>query len=336
MFMDILMLAGSLALILLCCVVFVNAVERFAQTLGLHQGITGSILAAISTALPETIVPIIAILFTKGSGGHEIGVGAIAGAPFMLATLAFFVSGLAVVVYAILKRRPITINADVSCLSRDLIFFLVYYGIAVGTTLIHDKVIVKSIVAVALLLSYGVYLKWTFDSDVAEVEGVEELYLSRFLRLPSTMLSVLVQLLLSVVFMVVGANFFIKGVQMLSTTMGIAPLILSLVITPIATELPEKFNSVIWIGRKKDTLALGNITGAMVFQSCFPVVFGMLFTNWNLKGVTLMSAIMALSSAVIVLVWIRVRRSINPFILMTGGVLYAIFIAYVLTHTKPQ
>ena len=32
----------------------------------------------------------------------------------------------------------------------------------------------------------------------------------------------------------------------------------------IATELPENVNSVLWIRRRKDTLAMGNITGAMV------------------------------------------------------------------------
>ena len=61
---------------------------------------------------------------------------------------------------------------------------------------------------------------------------------------------------------------------MLSETLGAAPLIMSLLITPIATELPEKFNSVLWIRQRKDTLALGNITGAMVFQSTFPVSVG--------------------------------------------------------------
>ena len=64
---------------------------------------------------------------------------------------------------------------------------------------------------------------------------------------------------------------------------GMDPTILALVIAPIATELPEKFNSVIWVRTGKDTLAMGNITGAMVFQSCLPTVLGMLFTEWTFK-----------------------------------------------------
>src|SRR5512136_1999189 len=97
MAIDIVMLLASLGLILLSCAVFVNAIEWFGKALNLHQGIVGSILAAIGTALPETIIPILAILFTKGAAGHDIGIGAIAGAPFLLATLGFFVTGSAVV-----------------------------------------------------------------------------------------------------------------------------------------------------------------------------------------------------------------------------------------------
>ena len=61
---------------------------------------------------------------------------------------------------------------------------------------------------------------------------------------------------------------------------GLDPTILALIIAPIATELPEKFNSVLWVRNGKDTLAMGNITGAMVFQSCLPTVLGLLFTTW--------------------------------------------------------
>ena len=81
--LDIVMLAASLVIILASCYIFVNAVESLGKAYKLHQGIVGSILAAIGTALPETIIPVIAILFTSGAAAHDVGIGAIAGAPFM-------------------------------------------------------------------------------------------------------------------------------------------------------------------------------------------------------------------------------------------------------------
>jgi len=94
--------------------------------------------------------------------------------------------------------------------------------------------------------------------------------------------------------------------------------------------MPEKFNSVLWIGRRKDTLALGNITGAMVFQSCIPVVFGMIFTDWNIHGITLVSAVLAILSGSLVFLWLRIRKSLSPYVLLTGGISYSIFIFFLL------
>ena len=79
-------------------------------------------------------------------------------------------------------------------------------------------------------------------------------------------------------------HFFVEEIQQISMAMKIPAMLLSLIITPIATELPEKFNSVMWIKGKKDNLALGNITGAMVFQSCIPTAIGLAFTPWILKA----------------------------------------------------
>ena len=115
--------------------------------------------------------------------------------------------------------------------------------------------------------------------------------------------------------------------------LAVPPIILSLIITPIATELPEKINSVIWVGKGKDTLALGNITGAMVFQSCFPVVFGMLFTeSATLKGATLVSAACALASAVVVLAWVKVNKEAHQsfYSLSKGGAFYCALILYLI------
>jgi cation:H+ antiporter len=323
---DIIMLLASLGLILLSCALFVNAVEWFGKTFNLHQGIVGSVLAAIGTAMPETIIPVLAILFTKGTSGHAIGIGAIAGAPFMLGTLGLFVTGSAVIINTMLKRRTIEMHFDRAILSRDLLFFIIYYGIAVSTTFYHDVHALKWIVAFSLPVSYALYLKMTICGGAAEIENVQTLYATRFFRLRTTVPWIIAQLVIGLLLIICGAHFFITYVALLSKTLGASPLLLSLIITPIATELPEKVNSVIWVGRKKDTLALGNITGAMVFQSCFPVAFGILFTEWDLRGPTMVSALCALGMALMTLLWVRITKKLSPFILLFGGVLYAVFL----------
>ena len=263
---DISLSAISLALILFACFIFTNAIEWLGKKLNLGHGIVGSVFAAVGTGLPETVIPIIAILFYHDAGSNEIGVGAIAGALFMLSTLAFFVTGLAVVIYSIAGKRTLKMNADPKVISRDLTFFLAIYSVAVLTTFIHTYVIIKGVIAAVLLLSYILYLKVSFAKDSEDGEEVEELLVSKVFKVPTNWMWIVIQLLVALAGILFGAHTFIRYVEGLAGLLGVAPLVLSIIITPIATELPEKFNSVIWTGRKKDTLALGNITGAMVFR----------------------------------------------------------------------
>jgi cation:H+ antiporter len=210
-----------------------------------------------------------------------------------------------------------------------LTFFIIIYGIAVGTTFIHQYSILKTVIAICLLLSYLLYLKKSFSGECAQCEVLDKLYLSRIFKVKTTLTWIIVQALLALAGIVIGAHFFVQYVEDMANHLHIAPLILSIIITPIATELPEKLNSVIWTGRKKDTLALGNISGAMVFQSCFPVAFGIIFTPWNLKGPTLASAIIVLAAALINLIWIKIRNTINPLVLLFDGALYATFLVII-------
>jgi len=103
--------------------------------------------------------------------------------------------------------------------------------------------------------------------------------------------------------------------------------LISLVLAPLATELPEKVNSVLWIRDGKDTLALGNITGAMVFQSTIPVTLGVLFTSWNLGPLNLFSVALALVSGGLIYVVLRSRITLHSWHLMVGGVFYLLFLA---------
>jgi len=301
---------------------FTNAVEWLGRIMNLGHSVVGSVLAAVGTALPETIIPIIAICFFKGEGPGQIAVGAIAGAPFMLSTLAFFITGAAVLIYAAMGKRKAVITADIKGISRDLVFFIILYGAAVLSTFLRGIIAARTIIAGVLILSYILYLKLTFTHGGESEDDPEELYFSNWLNRKNSMVLIITQLVLSLVIMVSAADFFVKYTEKLSVLLGMAPLILSILITPIATELPEKLNSIIWVGKGKDTLALGNITGAMVFQSCFPVAFGVMFTPWNLQGVTIVSAELALAAAVLNLIWIRVTKSFNPYFMLATGALY--------------
>jgi len=96
-----------------------------------------------------------------------------------------------------------------------------------------------------------------------------------------------------------------------------------------ATELPEKINSFFWAREGKDTLALGNITGAMVFQSTLPLAFGMAFTDRHLGSYTVAAALLALAGAALAIFELVIRKRFLGRAVLTWALLYASFVIYV-------
>ncbi|MFM7390399.1 MAG: sodium:calcium antiporter [Vampirovibrionales bacterium] len=344
MWIDIALILALLVGIVWVCSVFTNAIEWLGHRLSLSQGAVGSVLAAVGTALPETIVPIVAIVGGLVSGNvaasHEIGIGAILGAPFMLGTLAFFISGATVVLAWLFKRRSLVMPVDEGQFNRDALTFLLAYGLAIGAAFLPNcpyQQELKYGIALALVAIYALYAYRTLSTDAppapSEDEGdvnanghLDPLLLAPKNPNPSNTL-IYVQTGLGLLGIVVLAHFFVHEIEHLSHVLGLPALLLSLVIIPIATELPEKFNSVTWLLAKKDTLAIGNLTGAMVFQSCIPAAVGVAFTPWHLEGLAPVNVVLTAASALVCMgLAYLVPKTWTPWVLMLGGGFYAYFI----------
>lgn len=328
-----LFLLFGLVLILFAAEGFTNGIETLGRRFSLSQAVVGSLLAAVGTALPETILPIVAILFYGGASAQAIGVGAILGAPFMLSTLAFFLVGLTVLVsWLNKKRRNLTLGIEPHSLKRDLLFFIFLYSLAVFVPLIFGRTY-SVVITLILIAGYVVYAWLTFRGESGAIEHSAEMYLWRIIKKAGVtktknppLLLILFQVSGALFIMVMGAHTFVEHLEHISISLGMNPLLFALLLAPVATELPEKFNSVTWSWKGRDALAMGNITGAMVFQSTFPVSVGLIFTEWHLTGMALFSALIALTSSLVVLIEVTLKKRLSPVSLLFGGVLYLLYV----------
>jgi len=321
---------AALVAILLGAAFFTNAVEILGGRLGMRQGAVGSLLAAVGTALPESMIAVVAILepVLKGGPSEEgalIGIGAILGAPFMLATLAMFVVGVSALIFRRRRDQGTGLRIDAATIGRDVGFFLVFFAVAAGVGLVELPFYLKVVVALVLACGYGLYVRRTLSSGEHLEEVPEKLLLLPRSQHPA-LLAVVFQTLASLGVIIAGAHFFVDAVEHAAAGLGLPAGLIALVLAPLATELPEKFNSIFWMRDGKDTLALGNVTGAMMFQSTVPVAFGVLFTPWNLTLLDLFAVVLALASGGLVYLTLRRSGTLRAGGLMLGGLFYVAFV----------
>jgi cation:H+ antiporter len=322
----IIMFVASVVVTLGGCTLFTNAIEWLGKRLKVPEGAVGSIFAAIGTTLPETSIPVIAIFFGTGQERTEVGLGAILGAPFMLSTLVLPILAGLLIVYARLGKRAAAFNLDYREVRIDLQFFLVAYALAMACVFVSTPLI-RYLVAGLLVALYGFYIRIKFASEHHGDASVDPLFFARRAARPSYVLIGL-QGTLGLLGLVGGAHLFVTAAKSLSIELNVSPLLLALLIAPLATELPEMSNSFLWLYQKKDTLAVGNVTGAMVFQGTFPVSVGLIGTNWNLSPMAMSTmglALIAVGMSFVQLLWGGHWR---PWMLGLSALLYLGFTLY--------
>ena len=299
--MDVVLLLISFAIVLAGALLFTNAVEWVGHELKLGEGAVGSVLAAVGTATPETLIAIVALLDAT-EGSEDVAIGAIVGAPFLLATLAMGLVGLFAYLYRERRQQGLELVAHGPTLERDLLTFLAFF-LAAGLLAWGPPAAVRIPVGIAFLAAYVLYVRSTLRGG-GNVQGEETLDPLLFDRRPErrsdpSLGLCAVQLLVGLGAMVGGAHLFVEQLLSLADSIGVEPLVLALVLAPLATELPEKVNSFFWVREGKDALALGNVSGAMVFQSTIPVGIGLIFTNWSLNGNAVLSICLGLVGGLI-------------------------------------
>ncbi len=318
----VLLFVVSVAVTLGGCALFTNAIEWLGKRRGISEGAVGSVFAAIGTTLPETSIPIIAIFFGESQDEVEVGLGAILGAPFMLSTLVLPILAVLLLLYARAGKRTARFHLNYREVLIDLTFFMFGYFVALGCAFLPARLI-HLIAAGALICLYIYYMKLKFTPAGGEEEGgdLEPLIFDKTAATPSYAM-IAFQALLGLGGLILGAHLFVLAAESMAGLFDMSPLILALLIAPLATELPEMSNSFLWLYRKKDRLAVANVTGAMVFQGTFPVALGLIGTEWSIAPSALTTMILAVQAVGVCLLQILIGGQWRPWLLAAGAVFY--------------
>lgn len=319
----ILLLLGSALVIYLACEYFVNGVEWVGQQFGISKNATGTVLAAFGTALPESVVTFVAVVFGDGPAQKEIGVGAAIGGPLVLGTVAYAVVGLT---FLLSKQR-----ADGSFLSRpaarrligDQRWFMSIFVFKAALGLVAFAI--KPWLGVLFLAAYAAYVRQEMaaEGETGSAHDLEPLKIRPRDAVPRRAWPLL-QTGAALVVIFVSSQVFVHQIDAIGPWLGLSPQLVALLLSPIATELPEILNAVIWVRQGKQTLALSNISGAMMIQATIPSALGLLFTSWMLQHALVWAAVVTILS-IAGLYWCLRRNTLTPRTMTGFGLLYALF-----------
>ena len=326
MILTLALLLGSAVVIYIACEYFVNAVEWVGQHFGVSRTAVGTVLAAFGTALPESVVTLVAVVFGKTEAQKDIGIGAALGGPLALSTLAYAVVGGVFLLDAARRRKPIAAEFSTTRLANDQAWFLGVFVFKVGLGLVAFAW--KPWLGALFLAAYGLYVWRELSSeghaaDEVGEEGREALKLRPHTENPSTAWAVL-QTLAALAVIFFASQLFVHQLEKVGPWLGLSPQLVALLLSPIATELPEILNAVIWVRQGKTSLALGNISGAMMIQATVPSALGLFFTPWLLGAPLLWAAVVTMAAIVVMLVLLK-RQALTARRLLAMAALYGVF-----------
>lgn len=359
--LHVILLLGCAVVIYLACEWFVNAVEWLGVALRVGPIAVGTILAAAGTALPESVVTLVAVTLGRGEQSKDVGVGAAMGGPLALATIAYGVTGLMLllrsrragrrravvpdtvpdqVLDAVLDAVPspgsmtqagsgadergedsrtdpdrggpsgdgFRLDRSVTDrLARDQAWFMAIFVFKVGLGLVAFAI--KPWLGLLFFAMYAVYFWHEIRGGDGEADG-EDLEPLKLLpgRPRPPMWAVGLQTLVTLVVIFGASQLFVQQLEWAGPALGLPATVVALLLSPIATELPEVMNAVIWVRAGKTRLALANISGAMMIQATVPSGLGLLFTPWHFTAPLLLSGLVTMAAIAYLLITMRSGR----------------------------
>jgi cation:H+ antiporter len=352
--LHVVLLLVCAVVIYLACEWFVNAVEWLGVRLKVGPVAVGTILAAAGTALPESVVTLVAVLFGSKESGAQVGIGAALGGPLVVGTIAYGVTG-GMLLWRRRGRRPAPVpvlartagtpdvpvlsdvheaddldGTDTRRLARDQTWFLAIFAVKLALGFVAFAI--KPWFGLLFLAAYAVYFRREISGDGEEAsgEGLERLRFQRRRAEPTT-LAVLTQTLVTLVVVFLASQLFVTQLEWAGPALGLPAAVVALLLSPIATELPETMNAIIWVRQGKAELALANISGAMMIQATVPSAVGLFFTPWLFDTPLALAGIFTMAAVAYLLIVLRLKR-LNPATLACAALFYVGFAVALVVH----
>ena len=230
----------------------------------------GRTLLSVATTLPEIAI----VAYAASAGSYGIALGAGLGSNVLMMTL-----GLAIMLI-IATTRLSKKKINVSSFKLDKIFLLLT-ALVSAILFIDGYHFIDGVVFTALFLAYVfvAFYEMKLEKKKDKEKIIEEYSnTSESINLPTNQKQLIKS---GIIFMIgtigifLGAEPFIESLVHVSVEIGVSAVILSVVISPIAGEMPEKISLMLLArkGAQGTSIAIANVLGSKILNNTLLLAF---------------------------------------------------------------
>ena len=226
----------------------------------------GRVLLSIATTLPEIAI----VIYAAASGAYGIAIGSGLGSNIMMMTLGLAI--MLIISTTRLSKAPLKM-IDVSTFKNDKIFLLASAVISQilfldGYDYVDGIVFVGIFIAYIFIALYEMKLEMkenVFKDNAKEIGNKNNLGK----RNNKKMVIAVGVFLAGALGILIGAEPFIHSMQGFSVEVGISAIVLAVILSPIAGEMPEKISMMILArkGAAGASIAIANVLGSKILNN---------------------------------------------------------------------
>lgn len=257
--------------------ILVDGAKNVAIRLGITPFVIGLTVLAFGSSAPEAITTIV----SRDSPGLIIG--NVVGSNIVNIAVCIGLAAIICPMCCSFKENKVEFTAMILSALMILLF-------AVGSIQFYEGVVLIISLLLFLLIVYRVKCKTPYKGE--EIDGGDE-----------PMWKCILLILLGLVMLYFGSEWFVDGSREIAEMMGVPDLIIGLFLVAIGTSLPELCISTMAAIRHENDLAVSNIVGSNIFNAFFVLGIGSVLTDipafdslftLHLPVMILLTALMAL------------------------------------------
>ena len=293
MLVDVLVLLGGLALVILGAEWLVDGASSIARKAGLSEFLIGMTIVGIGTSMPELVVSLTGAL----KGNADIAIGNVVGSNIFNVLMILGVTALIspISITRENKRRDIPLNILATVL-------LICFGMQHTLFGVGGSDMINALEGGVFLILFAAYMYLSFKTgnvgDEKEEESEKESTKDR------SVFVAVIMVIAGLAGLVFGGDVFVDSACRIALEAGLSDKFVAITILAGGTSLPELVTCVVAAAKNKGALALGNIIGSnisniLLILGASALACPLTFANMKVVdlGVITLSSVMLLVSA---------------------------------------